>query len=89
MELRQLQSLCAIVRLGSFSKAADELFITQPAISMHIKALERELGLDLFERTGRNVRLTQPGELFHEYSQRILRLVEEARHALAQMTAHS
>lgn len=84
MELRRLETLCAIVRTGSFSRAAEELYITQPAVSLHIRALEQELGTVLFERTGRSVRLTQSGELLHVYALHILRLAEEARQAIAE-----
>lgn len=82
MELRQLESLCAVVKTGSFSRAAEALFITQPAVSLHIRALERELGAVLFERAGRGVRLTHEGELLHEYAALILQLSEEARQAV-------
>jgi DNA-binding transcriptional LysR family regulator len=49
-----------------------------------VKSLERELGVELFERIGRNIRLTQPGELFHDYAVRILSLVDEARQAVSE-----
>jgi LysR family transcriptional regulator, low CO2-responsive transcriptional regulator len=61
--LRQLQVFEASVRLGSFSRAAEELFVTQPTVSMQIKKLSDALGLPLFEQIGRNVR---PTEIGHE-----------------------
>jgi len=82
MELRHLATFCAVVKTGSFSRAAQELYLTQPAVSLHIRALEQELGATLFERAGRNVRLTHDGELFREYAQRILQLVQESRQAI-------
>ena len=84
MELRQLETFCAVVRSGSFSRAAEEMYLSQPAVSLHIKALESELGVMLFERSGRSVRLTQPGELFHEYAVRIIQLLQEAHQTLSE-----
>jgi LysR family transcriptional regulator, low CO2-responsive transcriptional regulator len=60
--LRQLQVFEASVRLGSFSRAAEELFVTQPTVSMQIKKLADALGLPLFEQVGRNVRPTEVGQ---------------------------
>lgn len=59
--LRQIQVFEAIVRLGSFTRAADELFVTQPTVSMQIKKLADALGLPLFEQIGRQVRPTEAG----------------------------
>lgn len=59
--LRQLQVFEAIVRLGSFTKAAEELFLTQPTVSMQTKKLADSMGLPLFEHVGRNVRPTEAG----------------------------
>lgn len=59
--LRQLQVFEAIVRLGSFTRAAEELFLTQPTVSMQIKKLTEAMGLPLFEHVGRNVEPTEAG----------------------------
>ncbi len=59
--LRQLQVFESIVRLGSFTRAAEELFLTQPTVSMQIKKLADSMGLPLFEHVGRNVRPTEAG----------------------------
>ena len=59
--LRQLQLFEAIVRLGSFTRAAEELFLTQPTVSMQIKKLTDAIGLPLFEHVGRNVEPTEAG----------------------------
>lgn len=64
--LRQLQVFEAIVRLGSFTRAAEELFLTQPTVSMQIKKLSESLGLALFEHVGRNVRPTEAGLELHQ-----------------------
>ncbi|KPJ91664.1 MAG: LysR family transcriptional regulator [Gammaproteobacteria bacterium SG8_15] len=69
--LRQLQIFEASVRLGSFSRAAEELFVTQPTVSMQIKKLSDALGLPLFEQVGRNVRPTEVGNELYEACRRI------------------
>ena len=69
--LRQLQIFEASVRLGSFSKAAEELFVTQPTVSMQIKKLSDALGIPLFEQVGRNVRPTEVGHELYEACRKI------------------
>jgi DNA-binding transcriptional LysR family regulator len=64
--LRQLQVFEAIARLGSFTKAADELALTQPTISIQIKKLTDVIGLPLFEQIGKRVFLTHPGRILHQ-----------------------
>jgi len=62
LTLRQLQIFEAIVRLGSYTKAAEELFLTQPTVSMQIKKLTETIGIPLFEQVGRKTRPTEVGE---------------------------
>ncbi len=69
--LRQLQIFEASVRLSSFTRAAEELFVTQPTVSMQIKKLSDALGLPLFEQVGRNVRPTEIGSELYESCRRI------------------
>jgi len=69
--LRQLQVFEAIVRLGSFTRAAEELFLTQPTVSMQIKKLSDSMGLPLFEHVGRSVRPTEAGLELYESCRRI------------------
>jgi len=69
--LRQLQIFEASVRLGSFSRAAEELFVTQPTVSMQIKKLSDALGIPLFEQVGRNVRPTEVGHELYEACRKI------------------
>jgi DNA-binding transcriptional LysR family regulator len=64
--LRQLQVFAAIVRHGSFTRAAEELFLTQPTVSMQIKKLSESVGLTLFEQVGRRVRPTEAGRDLYE-----------------------
>ena len=69
--LRQLQIFEASVRYGSFTRAAEALFLTQPSISMQIKKLADALGLPLFEQVGRNVRPTEAGEELYKSCRQI------------------
>ncbi len=75
---RQLAALHAVARLGSVSRAASELNLTQPAVSIQLKLLEESAGTPLLERDGRGVRLTGAGELMADYAARILDLWREA-----------
>ena len=62
----QLRAFCRAAGLGSFTRAADELLVEPPVVSLHVRELEHELGTALFERSGPNVALTEAGERFHE-----------------------
>lgn len=74
----------------SFRKAAEELYLTQPAVSLQIKALEEELGVVLLDRSGSQVRLTAAGSELLRYAEQSVRLLREARHALADLSgSHS
>lgn len=82
MDLKVLEAFCRIVELRSFSRAAEAVSLTQPTVSAHIKTLEAEVGLALFDRAGRRVAPTRAGELFYGYARRILTIRDEARRAL-------
>lgn len=84
MELRHLRYLDAVVREGSFTRAAATLGVAQPPLSRQIRDLEEELGIVLFDREVRPVRLTEAGRLVHEQVARILSGVEQLRHAARQ-----
>ena len=64
--LKPLRAFCQVARLGSISRAAEALFLSQPAVSLQIQALEREFGSRLFDRSGRRLTLTREGELLYE-----------------------
>lgn len=74
MEFKQLESFAAVVRLNSFTKAAESLYISQPTISTHIRALEEELGSRLIMRTTKNIEVTNEGMKLFEYAVNILEL---------------
>lgn len=85
MELHQLRYFHTVARVGSFTKAAEELGIGQPSLSQQIRALEKSIGAPLFERLGRSVRLTPFGEALREPAQNILREVAMAQNSLADL----
>ena len=87
MELRQLAYFDAVVRHGSFTKAAQRLHVAQPAVSAQIRRLETELGTTLLERTTRRVALTHAGELFLSRARQALAQVDAARGDLAELSA--
>ncbi len=86
MELYQLQTFQKVATYKSFSKAAAESHLTQPAVTFQIKSLEEELGELLFERLGRNVLLTPAGEVLLTYAQQILNLTETAKETIRQFS---
>ncbi len=83
MELRQVRYALAVVDEGGFTAAADSIPISQPALSQAVRALERDLGAELFLRTGRTVRLTPAGEAFLGPARAMVREAENARAAVA------
>ncbi len=79
MEFKHLQSFAAVVRHKSFSKAAEELFLSQPTISMHIRQLEEELKTVLLARTTKSLELTPTGQEVYDYAVSILSLRERMK----------
>lgn len=77
MEIRQLKAFKTIANLLSFNKAAEKLHYAQSSISVQIQTLEEELGVQLFDRLGRRVQLTETGTLLLQYASKILDLVDE------------
>jgi LysR family transcriptional regulator, transcriptional activator of the cysJI operon len=76
----------AVAEQLSFRKAAEELYLTQPAVSLQIKALEEDLGIQLFDRSGAQVQLTEAGSVLLEYAQRGYALLHEAEQAIAELS---
>jgi DNA-binding transcriptional LysR family regulator len=82
MDLRRLEIFAKVAELGSFSRAAETLFLTQPTVSEHVRALEDELGVQLLDRLGRGATPTPAGQLLLAYARRMLTLSREAHQAL-------
>ena len=79
---RQLQVFESVARLRSYTRAAQELHLTQPAVSMQVKQLEHVLGFALFEHLGRRIHLTDAGDVMQRYSRRIAAELHDAEQAL-------
>lgn len=83
LSLYKLEIFNAVAAEGSFSRAAKQMLMTQPAVSQHIRDLEATLGQALFQRGNRGVTLTPAGELLLDYTRCILRMLSDAENALA------
>jgi DNA-binding transcriptional LysR family regulator len=79
MTLHQLRIFLAVARHNSYSRAAEELHLTQPAVSAQVRELERGLDATFFERVGRTIVLTEAGKELHSYAQQVCALIDEAR----------
>lgn len=84
MELRQLRTFVTAAERESFTRAAKDLNVTQPAVSQQVAALEHELGVSLFRRRGRNITLTESGRYLYRYARKALALLDEVSHDIGQ-----
>ncbi len=84
MHFKQIEALVCVIKNGSFTKAAEEMFLSQSTISVHINSLEDELGCQLIIRTPKGVFASEAGEIFYRYALQILRLRECAEGAVTQ-----
>jgi len=82
MDFKQIEAFISVARLKSFSKAANSIYLSQPTISSHISSLEKELNLQLFDRTSKEVNLTPAGRLFLNYASDIINTKNNAISAL-------
>jgi LysR family transcriptional regulator, cyn operon transcriptional activator len=87
MELRHIRYFVRAAELLHFTRAAESLYISQPTLSTHIQQLEEELGVLLFDRIGRNVRLTQAGNVFLPHAQHALQNLNRAKEKIADLKA--
>lgn len=83
MDFKQIEAFINVAKFKSFSKAADSIYLSQPTISAHIASLEQELHITLFDRHGKDVKLTKAGTLFLEYA---LNLVNIRNTAIANLS---
>ncbi|MBA2443589.1 MAG: LysR family transcriptional regulator [Rubrobacter sp.] len=89
MLFRQLECFLAVARLGNVSRAAEEMYLTQPTLTARIKALEEEVGDQLFVRTSRGVRLTEAGKELLPYAERTVGSFEEGCQHLRELRGAS
>lgn len=82
IEFRDMEYMCALAKYRSITKAAQALFITQPALSLYMKNLQQRIGLELFHTHGRGIQLTAEGEAFVREGERLLREREQAVNAI-------
>ena len=86
MDLDNLKAFIGVARRKSFSLASEDLFITQPAVSKRVAALEAQIGASLFDRLGKNIQLTQAGRVLLPRAEQIVRQLEEARQEIADLS---
>jgi LysR family transcriptional regulator, low CO2-responsive transcriptional regulator len=86
MNLHHLAIFHAIAESGSIAASAERMHISQPAISRQLKEFERRMGVVLFERLPRGMRLTQPGEVLHDYSARLFEIARTAQAAVRELS---
>ncbi len=79
MDVRKLEAFCKVYELESFSKAGDELYLSQPTISSHVANLEAELGVKLFDRMGRRVMATEAGHVLYKSAVRVFDNLDQAK----------
>ena len=82
MEFGQVEAFITVAKFGSFTKASEALFLTQPSLSARIKSLEKELGEILFHRIGRGVKLTEAGTTLLPYAERSFENLKDGKDAL-------
>jgi len=88
LNLKQLKVFYYVAKNLSFTRAAEELFITQPAVTMQISSLERQYGLRLFSRKKNELSLTEAGKVLYPYAERVMEIGFEAERALFNMKAN-
>jgi DNA-binding transcriptional LysR family regulator len=81
--LKPLRAFCQVIRLGSVSRAAEALFVTQPAITLQLQALEREFGVRLFDRSGRRLQPTREGEALYALARPLVEGIDGLEAAFA------
>jgi len=86
MDIAALQAFLAVAETGSFSRAAERIFLTQPAVSKRIAALEGQLGVRLLDRIGKRVQLTPAGTALYQHSRRLLRELDDVKRAITDLS---
>lgn len=86
--MQQLEALIQLVDAGSFTRAADKMFLTQPTLTKHIKNLEDAVGTQIINRASKGLSMTPEGQVLYNYSKRMIRLREEAKEKILEMREH-
>lgn len=84
MNIENIEAFIYICQLGSFNKAAEALYLTQPSVTARIQSLERDMNIQLFHRSGNQISLTEKGEYFYPHAQKIMQAYQEAKYGLQQ-----
>ena len=85
MEVRDLEVFLAVSARLNFTRAAEDVHLSQPSVSVRIRELERELGVKLFEQLGKRVTLTEAGRLLEPHARRVVAAMDDARHAVEEL----
>lgn len=84
LDFKQIEAFINVARFKSFSKAAEAVYLSQPTISTHINTLEGELGINLFDRSSKDVQLTPAGLLFYDYAINMVNIRDQAVHSISE-----
>lgn len=85
ISLQKLEAFCLVVRLGSVSRAAEQMYVTQPVVSAHLHTLQERMGVALLQRAGRGLELTEAGKAVHAWAEDLLRRRDDLYHELDDM----
>jgi DNA-binding transcriptional LysR family regulator len=85
ISLQKLEAFCLVVRLGSVSRAAEKMFVTQPVVSAHLHSLQERVGVPLLQRAGRGLELTEAGAAVHAWAEDLLRRRDDLSQELDDM----
>ncbi len=85
MDVRDLQVFLSVAKHLNFTRAGDEVHLSQPSVSVRMRQLERDLGSKLFEQLGKKVALTEAGQLLIPFATRVIAAMDDARHAIDEM----
>jgi DNA-binding transcriptional LysR family regulator len=85
MDVRDLQVFLSVAKHLNFTRAGEEVHLSQPSVSVRIRQLEHDLGSKLFEHLGKKVTLTEAGELLIPYATRVIAAMDDARHAIDEL----
>src|SRR5688572_11443704 len=85
MDVRDLQVFLSVAKHLNYTRAGEEIHLSQPSVSVRMRQLEEELGVKLFEQLGKRVALTEAGHLLVPYARRVVAALDDARHAIEEL----